>query len=533
MKPIVIVIALALAAAACPAVHADAARTRQAPAAPAQLPAGTPKAAASRDAAAEADGVPLLAFYYIWYDATTWNRAKVDYPQIGRYSSDDPQVMRQHIAWAKSAGIDGFIVSWKDTPANDRRLQLLADVARQEDFKLAMIYQGLDFDRHPLPVSRVAADFLTFRDMFASDPVFFRLSGKPLTIWSGTWAYSHADVARVTGPVRSSMLVLSSEKSLDGYQRLADVTDGDAYYWSSVNPATNGNYGPKLDAMSTAIHRNGQYWIAPVAPGFDARLVGGSKTVERRDGATLRSEYATAVASSPDALGLISWNEFSENSYVEPSQKYGNRYLSVLADLRNTPTVQPAAAADSSDPVSGNDQGLQGSMMSNLLLLGGFFVLLGCGLGLVRSVLRRRWPETALQSPFGVPNRPALPPGTGLYPVRGRHVLNAEPLLPAGVGTRGNLALDGDDPAKYRAGRHRDRGRATEDHVDHPPDRAVGPATGHAIDRSINQGAPEPPGHRSGIERPDQSDSPGTEGSAGPPHRQHPPSGWENVHVRH
>ena len=69
------------------------------------------------------------------------------------------------------------------------------------------------------------------------------------------------------------------------------------------------------------------------APGFDARLVGGKSTVDRKDGETLRAEYAAAVNSSPDLLGLISWNEFSENSYVEPSQKFGTRYLDVLREL--------------------------------------------------------------------------------------------------------------------------------------------------------------------------------------------------------
>ena len=122
-------------------------------------PAGRPTPAAS----APTGALPLFAFYYIWFDPGSWDRAKIDYPQLGRYSSDDPRVMRQHIEWAKSAGIDGFIVSWKDTAINDRRLRLLMDVARQEDFKLALIYQGLDFDRNPLPVAQVAADFATFR----------------------------------------------------------------------------------------------------------------------------------------------------------------------------------------------------------------------------------------------------------------------------------------------------------------------------------------------------------------------------------
>ena len=92
------------------------------------------------------------------------------------------------------------------------------------------------------------------------------------------------------------MLVLCTEKNVAGFQRIADVTDGDAYYWSSVNPATNTDYGGQArrdePAPSTA---PGKYWIAPFAPGFDARMVGGQRIVPRDDGQTLRTEYATAA----------------------------------------------------------------------------------------------------------------------------------------------------------------------------------------------------------------------------------------------
>jgi hypothetical protein len=366
------------------------------------LPPATTHAQSPAPHASATPAVPLLAFYYIWFDPTSWNRAKTDHPQLGNYSSDDPRVLRQHIEWAKSAGIDGFIVSWKDTATNDRRLRLLMGVAAQLDFKLAMIYQGLDFNRKPLPATQVAADFATFRDEYAADPVFYRIGGKPLTIFSGTWAYSHTDVARITDPVRGSMLVLNTEKTVDGYQRLADVTDGDAYYWSSVNPATNGNYGAKLTAMSTAIHRNHQYWIAPFAPGFDARLVGGSKTVDRRNGQTLRDEYATALGSSPDALGLISWNEFSENSYVEPSQSYGLLYLDVLRQLRRTPVPQPPSATDSSGEATA--PGRLHTSARPVLLLFGFPLLLLIGVGLLGRRQRRR------DQPPGPPGHHPDPP---------------------------------------------------------------------------------------------------------------------------
>ena len=325
-------LAVALSA-ALPAIGAQAARSG--PAGPAQGQGAV-------------SPVPIFAFYYQWFNHSSWSRAKIDYPLIGTYSSSDAAVIRHQIREAESAGISGFIVSWKDTALNNQRLRLLIKVAGQERFKLAMIYQGLDFSRYPLPLTQVATDFQTFARDYASSPVFYRLGGKPLTIWSGTWAYTHAQIAAITGAVRGRMLVLATEKNVAGFQRVADVTDGDAYYWSSVNPATNTHYGAKLKEMSQAVHHDGKYWIAPFAPGFDARLVGGHEVVPRRNGQTLRTEYATALTSSPDVLGLISWNEFSENSYVEPSVKYRYQSLDVLRELRGTSVPTPTGPSRAS-----------------------------------------------------------------------------------------------------------------------------------------------------------------------------------------
>jgi Glycosyl hydrolase family 71 len=332
---------------------------------------------------------PLLAYYYIWFNHSSWNRAKKDYPLIGTYSSGDSSVMRHQIQQAKAVGIDGFIVSWKNTELNDQRLRTLMTVASQEHFKLAMIYQGLDFYRRPLPVATVAGDFAMFRAKFAASPVFFRLGGKPLTIWSGTWAYTHSQVAQVTDAVRPSMLVLSTEKSAAGYQRIADVTDGDAYYWSSVNPATNTHYGSKLDQMSSAVHHDGKYWIAPFAPGFDARQVGGREFVPRDGGQTLRSEYDTAVRSSPDVLGLISWNEFSENSYVEPSVHYGYQSLGVLHQLRGTAVPQPTGPAAPSETGATHPRVKAPSEWPNVLRLAGFPIALVIAVGFLGYTRRR------------------------------------------------------------------------------------------------------------------------------------------------
>jgi hypothetical protein len=314
--------------------------------------AGAPAA----NAAGAPGQTPVFCYYYIWFDPPSWNRAKIDYPAIGRYSSSDSHVMRQQIEEAKAAGITAFLVSWKGTAAENARLEQLAALAAELHFKLGLVYEGLNFARQPLPASEVAGDLQWFARTFAADPVFDIGAGgfsRPLVIWSGSWAFSTADIAQVVQPVRSRLMVLASAKNTTDYARVAPLVDGDAYYWSSVNPATMSGYGQKLDAMSQSVHAHGGLWIAPSAPGFDARLIGGTSVVPRNGGATLRTEFNTALSSQPDAVGLISFNEFSENTYIEPSMRYGRTYLDLTAQLINARAPVPATAVDSSGGGSG------------------------------------------------------------------------------------------------------------------------------------------------------------------------------------
>jgi hypothetical protein len=186
------------------------------------------------------------------------------------------------------------------------------------------------------------------------------------------------------------MIVLNTEKNPEGCRRLARVTDGDAYYWSSVNPDTNDRHQTKLRAMAEAVHQAGGYWMAPFAPGFDARKVGGSRSVPRDGGRTLRTEYAAAVASGPDVLGLISWNEFSENSHVEPSVEHGTQALDVLRGLRG---VSASASPTVPSALPGSARHQPPGYWPGLLRIAGCVALLVCavaGLARLRGVRSRK-----------------------------------------------------------------------------------------------------------------------------------------------
>jgi hypothetical protein len=282
---------------------------------------------------------------------------------------------------------------------------LLIDIAESENFKLGIIYQGLDFSRHPLPVARVATDIDYFVTTFAWREAFQIPSfARPLVIWSGTWMFDRGDIASVTTAHRDQLVFLASERNLAGYQRVADVVDGDAYYWSSVNPATYPGYLAKLQAMAHAVHRNDGVWIPPAAPGFDARLIGGTTVVARDHGKTLRTEVATALAASPSAVGLISWNEFSENSHLEPSTKYASHSLEVLhSALRDGPQAATSPSGSSVDTTDSSSSGT-GGFPTAIPAVGGFFAVFA-GSVFVLGIRKRRCPDGRSRGRGGDPGR--------------------------------------------------------------------------------------------------------------------------------
>ena len=290
---------------------------------------------------------PVFAYYYIWYQPTSWQRAKKDYPLLGRYSSDDPVVLERHVAMAQAAGLDGFLVSWKGEGHLSNRLSQLVRIADRTGFKLGIVYQGLDFDRNPLPVSRVAADLQSFADTYADDNAFDAF-GQPVVVITGTERYTLAELRRATAGVRDRLRILASAKSVEEYRRTASVMEGDAYYWSSADPRSAW-HRDRLKAIGAAVHDDGGFWLAPAAAGFDARMIGGRQVIRREGGETLRVAMSSAASSDPDAIGVISWNEFSENSHVEPSEKYGAQELRALADLLGGQAVLPPGVTPASE----------------------------------------------------------------------------------------------------------------------------------------------------------------------------------------
>ena len=356
----------------------------------------TPSALSSSSSgppAASAPGntpIPVYAYLYQWFNASSWDRAKQDFPLAGRYSSDDAHVLRDQVGQAKGAGIDGFLTSWKSTDSLNRRLDLLVRIAHSENLDLGVVYEALDFSRHPLPVATVQHDLLYLVDRWGTS-LTSRYYGRPVIIWTGTDQYTTAEVHAVKAALGNRAYLLAASRSVPGYERVAEIVDGEAYYWSSSDPASSATTA-KLNAFSQAVHAHHGLWFAPAASGYDGRSLGGTRVIGRDNGRTLVKSLDNAFASSPNAVAVISWNEWSENTYIEPGEKYGDRELMALKDylLARGQSIPPGlSGADSSEGDSSSGwTGARAALTLGVLTI--VTVLVLPLLGPLRSRRRRR-----------------------------------------------------------------------------------------------------------------------------------------------
>jgi hypothetical protein len=327
---------------------------------------------------------PMYAFYYLWWSKAHWiSSLGSHYPVTSTplplparldatgchpvslysgniltdvptalFSQDDPGRIASDVRQAAASGLSGFIVNWAGSgtasqtvtsnPYN-KRLQVLVDAvhainATGVPFKLWISYKA---SASVLPTSTIFNDLGYLRAHYATDSAFdHSRSARPTLIWQGSRKYSLATLQQVVGRYRSTFRILGDELSWSASR--AAYLDGDAYYWSSQDPYRNPQSFSQLATLASAVRGTGanpdgsrKVWVAPLAPGYDKQLAGGTNCVPRNGGQTMRTLYAGNARTNPDAWGLISWNEVVEGTYIEPLQRYGQQSLSTVHTLVN------------------------------------------------------------------------------------------------------------------------------------------------------------------------------------------------------
>jgi hypothetical protein len=269
-----------------------------------------------------------LALYYPWYSLDTWknNPALHDTP-LFPYASDDPAALARQMDQAQSAGIGAFVVSWIGPGSqSDQNLKLLLAQAQPKGFKIGFFLEttGGDLAQHP----NVAAAWLSYiASEYSGNPAVLAVDGRPVvvpwvtnTIPAATWASIRAAAVGAAG--KDVWLVQDCQEMdylavFDGVWYSGDIDGlGEKVRYYSVladDPA------PKL-------------WIATAMPGFDERLLAdrtNPRYIDRAGSAYFRAGLDHAFANSPQWVAVYTWNEWFEETYIEPSAAYGTQYLDI------------------------------------------------------------------------------------------------------------------------------------------------------------------------------------------------------------
>jgi hypothetical protein len=186
-------------------------------------------------------------------------------------------------------------------------------------------------------------------DVLAQHPAYLRHNDRPvLFVWRPRGIFVGGQRANRDGPA-----------AVEAWGRLRDEIDPDrSSVWIAESEATT--YLPVFDGMffyniagladaaglmarlERSVHDFGfgvgaeRLWVATAMPGYDdTRLVGRANrfAVDRANGAFLRRTFDAAVASGPDWIMIVSFNEWAEGHQLEPSVTYGSLYLAVSREL--------------------------------------------------------------------------------------------------------------------------------------------------------------------------------------------------------
>lgn len=282
-------------------------------------------------------GRQVWAYFFGWWLGDSWgNPALSDYP-LSPYDQRDGGVLANQIGQAQSAGIDAFIMSYfgpKDGNLTHQVFNMLLDIAAGSGFKV-----GASIDMHEAGYNSNLGELSDSINYVVNDranhPAYLRYNGKPVIFFWNQTRYSVGDwqnLRAALDPNRNTIWVAEGTNT-------AYLSAFDGLYL--FNTAWAGNPGATARQWQSRVQNNGGTFYAPtVLPGWDETAIAAAtgrrnptSPRARNDGQFLTNSWNGAVSANTDVILVVSWNEYFENSHIEPSQKYGTQSLDVIRGL--------------------------------------------------------------------------------------------------------------------------------------------------------------------------------------------------------
>jgi hypothetical protein len=278
----------------------------------------------------------VLAFYYPWFARYDGNKL-ADRPTEPRnvWSSADVDDMTRQAA---NHGVDGFVVSYAGDD-NDGRAFDLAVRAAQANDQLITGYietpRATSLTSRGKPDMKVVLRWLTQLLQRRTSPSFLRAAdGRPVVFVYGMAGLSPRSWRMISDNLKSVMggpvHLVGDSPSWDylpfeyGVHRYDAVESGAKLTrWSKTTALLTRAWTVVDPAIAPRL------FVGTVSPGFDDTRLRGDRhpVIERGDGTRYERTWDAARAGRPDWILVTSWNEWYEDTQIEPGVETGRDAL--------------------------------------------------------------------------------------------------------------------------------------------------------------------------------------------------------------
>jgi predicted nucleic acid-binding Zn-ribbon protein len=337
---------------------------------------------------AKTDDITVAALYLLWWGKdNNWANYKGNiFPLLGKYSSKDKIVINKHVDWATGHGIDVFLINWSGQDYQDDALKnyfLEADLVKRGDIRFMILYESIHRLKDSNPgwnlsdpenVQILDSDLSYLSQNYFKHPSYFKINDRPvLYLYEGKGIFG--DVSQIgklkekfglfiisdhAHPLANPDDVFPQNNPLavrweDAAKQFDAILPGGGLYSGFLwyrgyfsglpveNPLDNNKWleYKKIgnDKWSQFARMNNMLFFPSVTVGISYRYApwGDSKwpRLERnpqqlKERLEFELEY---LKKYPKILFINEFNNFFEESQLEPDSEYGFSLLQLIKDV--------------------------------------------------------------------------------------------------------------------------------------------------------------------------------------------------------
>ena len=321
--------------------------------------ASVPAGVSDKKTATKKDGALFGIQYYLWYGegfgSLHWNdNPKSGYvndkPALGYYGSVKGETIHHHFDLFEEMGLDFVILNLHVDALGANGLEVVGiqyvfDIAKQRNSRLKFAVQIAPYVVDS--VDNVVTVVKMIEKLFKDHPNYLTIDEKPILFWfwSGVMDGNKSLVNKLNDTANSFTNIAVSLRlphAIDERKSSFDFFAG-MIPFSPLELASEERWETIWTlAYQSAKDAGMPYRGVTVSPGYDdthledeQRVGNPYRSVSRRDGGTYQKcfQFAAGLKEQPDIVMISTFNEYHENTHIEPTLRHGSTYINMTKEF--------------------------------------------------------------------------------------------------------------------------------------------------------------------------------------------------------